>query len=71
MCVALPGRVVEVDGQRALLDLAGVARRVSISLLLVEGAPVETGDWVLADAGMAVRRLTEREALDLLETLGG
>ncbi|MFW5899452.1 MAG: HypC/HybG/HupF family hydrogenase formation chaperone [Jiangellaceae bacterium] len=71
MCIGLPGRVTEVDGEHAVIDVVGVSRRVSIALLALEGADVAPGDWVLASAGLAVRRLSEQEAHELLETLGG
>lgn len=71
MCIGLPGRVVEIDGEHAVIDVAGVSRRVSISLLALEGTVVAPGGWVLASAGLAVRCLSEQEAQELLETLGG
>lgn len=71
MCIGLPGRVTEVDGEHAVIDVAGISRRVSISLLVLEGTDVAPGEWVLASAGLAVRCLSEREAQELLETLGG
>ncbi|HEX6196546.1 MAG TPA: HypC/HybG/HupF family hydrogenase formation chaperone [Jiangellaceae bacterium] len=71
MCIGLPGRVTEVDGEQAVIDVAGISRRVSISLLVLEGAQVEPGDWILASAGLAVQCLSEKEAHELLESLGG
>ena len=67
--MAFPGRVVDVLGEEAVVEVAGVARRVSLSFLLVEGTPVAPGDWILAGAGMAVRRIDGEEAVALLESL--
>jgi hydrogenase expression/formation protein HypC len=71
MCIGLPGRVTTVDGEQAVIDVAGVARRISISLLLLEGTAVAPGDWVLASAGLAIRCVSEQEAHELLKALGG
>jgi hydrogenase expression/formation protein HypC len=70
MCLALPVRVVELkDGDRAIIDLAGV--RKEISLELVDGVAV--GDFVILHVGYALTRLDPDEAertLALLRTAG-
>lgn len=74
MCLAIPGRVVEVldDVNRlALIDVAGVRRTVNVGLLDGEDGPAEdlTGQWVLIHVGFALSRIDEREALATLELL--
>jgi hydrogenase expression/formation protein HypC len=70
MCLALPVRVVELkDGDRAIIDLAGV--RKEISLELVDGVAV--GDFVILHVGYALTRLDPDEAertLALLRAAG-
>lgn len=66
MCLAIPAQVVEIsdpDARLALVDVAGVRRRVSIGLL--DGTPdaVQAGDWVLVHVGFAISRVDEAEAL--------
>ena len=73
MCLAIPGRVVELreEGHFALVDVSGVRRRVNVDLLMDDG--LETGDWVLIHVGFAMSKIGEREAeeqLDLLAQLG-
>ena len=59
MCLAIPARVVErFDGNRAIVDLDGV--RKEISLALVEG--VAPGDYVIVHVGYALNRLDADEA---------
>ena len=59
MCLAIPARVVAlVPGQRALVDLDGVRREISLALL--EG--VEPGDYVIVHVGYALARLDPHEA---------
>ncbi len=59
MCLAIPARVVELQGgEAALVELNGVRKR--ISLALVEG--VEVGDYVIVHVGYALTRLDPGEA---------
>jgi hydrogenase expression/formation protein HypC len=72
MCLAVPGRVVELVDERAQLarvDVSGVFRNVNVGLL--EG--VREGDWVLIHVGFALSKVDEEEAratLELLEQMG-
>ncbi len=59
MCLAIPARVVTLDGgDQATVDLGGV--RKAISLALVDG--VEPGDYVIVHVGYALSRLDAEEA---------
>ena len=72
MCLAIPGRIVEFeDGSRdvARVDVAGVRRRINVSLLLPEG--VALGDWVLVHVGFAIARVDEAQAEETLRFLKG
>lgn len=59
MCLAIPVRVVEVlDDDQAVVDLDGVRKTVSLSL--VDG--VQVGDYVILHVGYALTRLDPEEA---------
>ena len=72
MCLAIPGRVVEmVDeaGGVAKVEVGGVRRNVNVALL----DDVRVGDYVLIHVGFALSKVDEHEAaetLRLLEELG-
>ena len=76
MCLAIPGRIMEVvDEQNRLarVDVVGVQRIVNIALLDVDGAGAAPGDWVLIHVGFALSRIDEDEAaatLRLLQEMG-
>ena len=76
MCLAIPGRVIEiVDESRRLarVDVAGVRRNVNVGLLDGDGDGVDPGDWVLIHVGFAISRVDEEEARAtraLLERMG-
>lgn len=57
MCVAIPGKVIALDGDMATVDFDG--NRLPARAGLV---PVNTGDRVLVHAGMIIQVLREEEA---------
>ena len=59
MCLALPARVVEpLSGQRAVVDLGGVRKEVSIDL--VDDAQVD--DYLIIHVGYAIGKIDPEEA---------
>lgn len=59
MCLALPARVVELlPNQRAVVDLGGVRKEVSIDL--VDDAQVD--DYVIIHVGYAIGKIDPEEA---------
>ena len=70
MCLAIPGRIVELDSQNALqavVDVVGVRRKVDLGLLQDE--PPVAGDWVLFHVGFAMSKISEAYAADQMRTL--
>jgi hydrogenase expression/formation protein HypC len=69
MCLAIPGKIVELLAENrdlALVDVLGVRRRVDLGLL--ENRPA-TGEWVLIHVGFAMSKISESDALDQLHML--
>jgi hydrogenase expression/formation protein HypC len=73
MCLAIPGRVVEINGvdmmRMSRVDFGGITRDVSLAYL----PDVQVGDYVIVHAGFAISQLDEAEAhetLRLLEEIG-
>lgn len=62
MCLAIPGRVVKVEGDDALIDFGGVRRKANVSL--VDAKP---GTYVIVHAGFAIQTLDPREARESLK----
>jgi hydrogenase expression/formation protein HypC len=70
MCLAIPGKIVELlaeDRDLALVDVLGVRRRVDLGLLQ-EDRPA-SGDWVLIHVGFAMSKISESDALDQMRML--
>ena len=76
MCLAIPGRIIEVIDEAnrlARVDVAGVQRTVNVGLLDADGDSAGPGDWVLIHVGFALSKVDEEEAaatLSLLEGMG-
>ena len=58
MCLAIPGKIIEIDGTNALVDFQDVKRKVVIGLL----ANVEVGNYVIVHAGYAIEIVDEEAA---------
>jgi len=70
MCLAIPGRIVEISAENpesALVDVVGVRRKIDLGLLQADKpAP---GDWVLIHVGFAMSKISEQDAADQMSTL--
>jgi hydrogenase expression/formation protein HypC len=74
VCLAIPGKVIEVVDEAnrlALVDVAGVRRTVNIGLLDADGISAEPGNWVLIHVGFALSLVDEEEAAATLALLQG
>lgn len=70
MCLAIPGKIVELvseQDQVGVVEVAGVRRKVQLGLLS-EDPPV-TGDWVLIHVGFAMSKISETDAAEQMRLL--
>ena len=65
MCLAVPVKIVSIEGNEAESEIAGVRRRVSIALT----PEVKVGDYVLLHTGYAIGVVDEAEAEETLKLL--
>lgn len=70
MCLAVPGRIIGIQGddplwRTARVDFGGVIKDVSLACV----PEAESGEYVIVHAGVAIGRLDETEACRLLEAL--
>lgn len=70
MCLAIPGRIVELVEELphlAMVEVTGVRRRVDLGLL--QDDMPGPGDWVLIHVGFAMSRISESGAEEQMRTL--
>ncbi len=65
MCLAVPLRLVSVNGTDAIGEVGGIQREVSIMMT----PDVKVGDYVIVHAGFAIQVLDRKEAEENLELL--
>jgi hydrogenase expression/formation protein HypC len=67
MCLAIPGKVVEIAEENGLrmgrVDFGGVVKRVCLDYV----PEVEVGDYTIVHVGFALSKIDEDEALRTLE----
>ena len=70
MCLAVPGRILSIEGDDPLLragkvDFAGVVKRVNLAYV----PEAAVGDYVLVHVGFAISTVDEAEAKQVFEYL--
>jgi hydrogenase expression/formation protein HypC len=70
MCLAIPGKIVDIVPDLphlAMVDVLGVRRRVDLGLLVDQQPQVD--DWVLIHVGFAMSKISEEDAAEQMRTL--
>jgi hydrogenase expression/formation protein HypC len=64
VCLAIPAKVLEIDGDVAKVDFGqGVAREVNVMLV-----DAKVGEYVLVHAGYAIEKMDQKAAEESLNT---
>lgn len=62
MCLAVPAKVLKVEGDVADVDFGGVVRQANVSLV-----DAKVGEYVIVHAGYAIQTLDREEAEETLD----
>ncbi len=63
MCLAIPGKILEINENSALVDFDGIKQKIIIALI----QNPEVGKYVIVHAGYAIEMMEEKDALDAIE----
>ena len=63
MCLAIPGKIVSINGNSAIVDFDGIEQEVIIALVLNP----EVGKYVIIHAGYAIEQMDEKDAMEAIE----
>ena len=63
MCLAIPGKILEIEGNSAIVDFEGIKQKIIIALILNP----EVGKFVIVHAGYAIEMMNEKDALEAIE----
>ena len=58
MCLAIPGKIVKIEGNVALVDYGEVIKKVRIDFV----PDVKEGDYVIVHTGFAIEKMDEDSA---------
>lgn len=65
MCLAIPMKILKIEGDRAVVYSGGVRRSIGISFL----KDPCVGDYVIVHAGFAIEKLDTKKAEETLKIL--
>ncbi len=57
MCLAIPGKIIEVEGNEAVVDFDGFKKRVRIDFV-----KVRKNDYVMVHTGFAIEKVDRKTA---------
>lgn len=63
MCLSIPGKVIAVNGENAVVSVGGTEYETSLQLL----ENVKVDDYVLIHTGFAIQKISEEEAIETLK----
>ena len=63
MCLAVPLKLIEINGVDAVGEAMGMQRKLRLDFI----EKPQLGDYVIVHAGFAIERLPEEQALEDLE----
>ncbi len=66
MCVAIPSRIVAIEGETATIEVGGNRSTARVDLI----EDVGVGDYVLVHAGFAITKLDPDDARETLALMG-
>ncbi|HBM81856.1 MAG TPA: HypC/HybG/HupF family hydrogenase formation chaperone [Clostridiaceae bacterium] len=65
MCLAVPLKIVSIEGKNAQGEIDGIKRKIRIDFL----PRISIGEYVLVHAGFAIEKLTAKAAEDNLKAI--
>lgn len=63
MCLAIPLKLIEINGTSAVGEALGMTREIRVDFI----PEPKVGDYVIVHAGFAIERLGEEQALEDLK----
>ena len=62
MCLAMPAKILSIDGDEAEVDFGGAIRKTNVSMV-----DAQVGEYVIIHAGFAIQKVDEEEAKETLQ----
>ena len=65
MCLAIPGKILKINGQKAEINFNGIQKEINIAMV-----DVKIGDFVMVHAGFAIEKMDNDLAGEINGYLG-
>lgn len=62
MCLAVPSKIISVNGPEAEVEFGGVRKKANLSFM----PGVKVGDYVLLHAGFAIEKVDPQKAREII-----
>jgi len=62
MCLAMPAKILSIEGDEAEVDFGGAIRKTNVSMV-----DAKVGEYVIIHAGFAIQKVDEEEAMETLK----
>ncbi len=61
MCLAIPGKIISIKKDAAIVDFNGIKKEINISLV-----KAQKNNYVIVHAGFAIQRISGEDAREVL-----
>ena len=65
MCLAIPGKLIEKEGNKGIVDLGGLNKEIDLTFV----PEIEIGQWLIMHTGFGLEIISEQDALETIELL--
>ena len=65
MCLAIPMKIIQLDGLVARCEAKGIQR--DVSLFMLQGETLSINDYVMVHVGYAIQKIAQQDALSSWE----
>lgn len=65
MCLGIPVKIIEINGNAGKVEFGNVKKDINLSLV----EDIKVGDYVILHAGFAIQKLDEKDAIETLKLL--
>lgn len=65
MCLSIPAKIIELNGDTAIVDIGGA--KITTGIQLIESPAI--GEFVLVHSGFAIAKISQEEAEEQIKVL--
>lgn len=62
MCLAYPGKIESIKGEKAIIDFSGIKKEANVSLV-----DASVDDYVIVHAGFAIQKISTDDAINAIK----